>query len=233
MGTGNRKGYDSTSAKDCPNDGAVYGGYVDGSISSNYHDQLALHPDSTVFSIGRHTTSRADFYDVEGALLSPAQGATLAHGNLIRGEFAGIYVQASSYPSVESELKHLGILGQVKIWVAHEHDGDDTIPDFAVGRQYLLKPGLSPGHYDVSNWLPFIEGLDSTSTATGPVALPLLYRHRLRRLDRLTKNLDKMAKATTTPLTIRGQNRLKLADSRMAALTTTNQALLKRETPAP
>lgn len=230
MGTGNRKGYDSTSAKDCPNDGAVYGGYDDGSISSNFHDQLTLHPDNLVFSIGRHTTSRADFYDVEAGLLSPAQGASLAQGNLLRGEFAGIYVQASSYPTVEAELKQLGILGQVKIWVAHEHDGDDTIPDFAVGRQYLLFPGLSPGHYDVSNWLPFIEGLDPPPV-TEPVVLPTLYRQRLNRLDRLTTDLAVMAQATNAPLTVRAQNRLKLVDSRMAALTLANKALLKRETP--
>jgi hypothetical protein len=231
--TANRKGYDSTSATDCPNDGAIYGGYVDGTISSNYHDQLTLHPDSTVFSIGRHTTSRADFYDVEAGLLSPTEGVSLAHGNLLRGEFAGIYVQASSYPLVESALKPLGILGQVKIWVAHEHDGDDTIPDFAVGRQYLLSPGLSPGHYDVSSWLPFIEGLDPAPLVTGPATLPFLYRHRLNRLDRLTKNLDAMGQATTTPLAVRAKNRLKLADSRMAALSVTNKTLIHRQPPTP
>jgi len=158
-----RKGYDSTSAVDCPDDGRVYGGYNDGTYSTDYDDLLRLHPKALVFSIGRFTHSRADFYDVENGLLDPDQGVALAKGNIARGEFAGLYCNESTWPKVQTALIHAHILDKVVIWLAWEQDNqDDTIPHYADGRQFLLSPGRSPGHYDVSNWRAYIPGLDPT-----------------------------------------------------------------------
>lgn len=179
--TATRKGYDSTSAADCPNDGEVYGGYIDGTYSTNYADLKRLHPKALVFSIGRFASSKADFYDVENGLLTPEEGAHLAKGNIERGDFAGLYMNESTWPSVKAAVKAAGIEGKVAYWVAWEQDSkDDTIPVGAVGRQYLLSPGRSPGHYDVSNWIAHIPGLDSKPDPKRPRPMGKLLRHAVK-----------------------------------------------------
>jgi hypothetical protein len=156
-----RRGYDSTSAKDCPSGGQVYLGYNDGTYATDYDQLVQLHPNALVCSIGRFASSRANWYDVENGLLTPTQGVALAKGNLDRGEFAGVYCNESTWPKVKAALEKAKILDQVKIWLAWEQpDENDVIPDYAVGRQYLLSPGKSPGHYDVSSFIDHIPGLD-------------------------------------------------------------------------
>jgi hypothetical protein len=155
-----RKGYDSTDPKACPNDGEVYGGYNDGAEANNAAQQKALHPNALVFTIGRFTTSRADFYDTERGLLTIPQAVSLAKGNLSRNEFAGLYFSQSNWTAVQDALRAAGILGKVAIWVASYPGAGATVPAGAVGHQYEGSPGNSPGHYDVSVWVPYIKGLD-------------------------------------------------------------------------
>lgn len=192
-----RRGYDSTSAADCPTDGDVYGGYNDGTYAADFADLKARFPNKVVFSIGRFPTSRADFYDVERGLLDPAGGASMAKGNLTRGEFAGIYCNESTWvSSMRAALEAAGILGQVAVWVAWEQPTKDgTIPDYAAGRQFLLDPGLSPGHYDVSNWIAYIPGLDPKPVKPLHPLTRSLITSGIHLLERITRRLAKRAKS--------------------------------------
>lgn len=202
-----RIGYDSTSPKDCPDDGEVYCGYIDGTYSKNHAEQKARHPDKAVWSVGRFTSSRANWYDRETGLLTDAQAVDAAAGNISRHEFAGIYCNLSSWPAVKTEVARRGLTGKVHYWIAWEHGGEDEIPAGAVGRQYLLSPGEAKGHYDKSLWVDYIPGLDAKPEPR-PTGFTKWQRHLIRRHNRIAKNLAARLDARTHPLTDAAHTRL-------------------------
>lgn len=226
-----RKGYDSTSASDCPTDGDVYCGYNDGTYAADFADLKARFPHKPVWSIGRFMTSRANWYDCESGLLSPDEAATLAKGNIMRDEFAGIYVDESTWGDVKLAVKAAGIDGKVEYWIAWEQPSKDgAVPDGAAGRQYLLSPGLSPGHYDVSNWVDYVEGLDAAPPKPKPKGFTLTTRRYVKQAVKVLALLDsRLGKriASHVPLDAVAKTNLRKLDAAMTRLSATIKRALE------
>lgn len=160
-----------------PDDGDMYLAYMDFE-DANEAALRARFPHKQIVTITRAGGDAvADGCDIETRLLTVAQGAAWAMNRIRAGKTPFLYCNASTYPSLRSHCEAVGILGHVTFYVAH-YDGDPTIPDYAMAKQYLAHPGASPGDYDVSSVRPYWRGVDPKPKPR-PVDMPKWYHRQL------------------------------------------------------
>lgn len=147
--------YDSVTPSNCPTGAPLYGAYVDGRYA-NVAAMQNRNPNARIVKITvTGNTLNAHVADVENGDLSPTSGAAWAKRRLAAGYHPTLYCSASVWPAVKNAVAAAGIAGKVSYWIAH-YDGDPTIPNGAVAKQYL---GDFHG-YDKSSVLGYWPGVD-------------------------------------------------------------------------
>lgn len=193
-----RKSYDSTTAADTPKDGDLYLGYVDG-LYANVVPMQRRHPGKTIVGITVNGGSLdAQMADVEEGDLTPTSGAAWAKRKKDRGQIGTLYFPASLKAAIDVACRKLGLTpGKDVLYFAAQYDGDPTIPEWAVGKQYLHgdknHPGAySGGHFDVSSIRRYWPGVDPKPVPKHRLSRrsAFLARHLLRRLSKRTHPVD-------------------------------------------
>lgn len=151
-----RIGYDAVTPRNMPRDGDIYAGYVDGRWPT-FPTLPSLFPHKLYVPITVNGTHDALCADIETGDFTPQGGARWARDKIKRAGHAWLYCNASTWPSVVSEVHALGLTGHVYYWIAH-YGAPPVIPGGAIGLQYV---GDYHG-YDKSVFADHLPGLDPT-----------------------------------------------------------------------
>lgn len=154
--------YDAVSAGNIPADAVMVAGYVDGNYAWSDAD-WARFPHAVKLKIAVFATTVADILDVEqGNDMHPDHWVSWAKLVRSHGKTPIIYMNYTTWQSVKDAFTSRGV-EQPLYWVA-QYDGDDKIPNGAVGKQYQ---GGETDPYDLSVVLDHVSGIDS------PVNVPV------------------------------------------------------------
>jgi hypothetical protein len=161
-----RRMYDGINVLSVPDGADLYAGYDDG----QWPDAMALataHPGKTVVRI---TTDPADnegtVIDVEKGDANPQTAVDWVVNARARGVDPTEYCEASQWFDCRNAF---GVrkIAQPHYWVA-DFDGDPTIPDGAIAKQFQNHPG-----YDESIVADYWPGVDSPTPGPAPKPVPI------------------------------------------------------------
>lgn len=156
--------YDSITAADCPADGDLYAGYLNGRWQS-YEPLVQLHPGKRVVSISVFPSDvRGDVLDVETGDATPAQAPAWLAARRNQGAWPSLYCNPSNRQAVEDAVAAAGLV-QPPYWVAHYTHVSHMEPG-AVATQWD-----DPGPYDVSLVADYWPGVDGPPPSQGAVTL--------------------------------------------------------------
>ncbi len=150
--------YDSTSSADCPNDGDLYAGYIDGIYKWTDADWLR-HADKVLVRIAvRATTNDGQVLDVEQGDATPWEAVAWVQLRRGAGVDPTVYCSRNDWPDVQAAFQRANI-PEPHYWLAQWDNVPDLIPG-AVAKQYA-DPPLTGGHWDASIVAPYWPGVDS------------------------------------------------------------------------
>jgi hypothetical protein len=169
--------YDATSVAALPrpdqlSPSAIVATYVDHDGHDGTAELEARYPHHGRLLITEHAEpGRGKCVDVEpGATWPPSKGAEWAKNEHDAGRlWPWLYCNIATWPAVIAAVANADMTGKVHYWIAWEHDDEWGIPMGAIGRQYQLSPGSSPGPYDVSVFADHIEGFDAPQVHGTPL----------------------------------------------------------------
>lgn len=156
-----RVGYDAVTVSAMPHDGAIYGGYVDGHWPT-FASLKDRYPGKRYVSITVNGSRDALCADIELGDFTVDGGVRWAKDKVKRAGLAWLYCNVSTWPAVQTAVRHAGISANVRYWIAH-YDRVAVIPQGAIGKQYL---GDFNG-YDKSIFADHIAGLDPVQLEPG------------------------------------------------------------------
>ena len=155
----NRTMYDGIVTGNLPAGAALYAGYEDGA----WPDAAALAQRFPSAIIVRVTVSASDnegqVLDVENGDATPAQAVGWIQRRRSAGIDPSVYCNSSTWPAVRAAFAAAGV-AEPHYWIA-QYDGDPTIPDGAIAKQYASNTG-----YDTSSVAAYWPGIDPTSNPT-------------------------------------------------------------------
>jgi hypothetical protein len=156
--------YDSTTAGDCPSDGDLYAGYVDG-VFADFGDMVRLHPGKRYVRISVSAFGGpADMLDVENEDATPEQAPGWV--NRMRASdvlLPAIYCNRGNEDEVAAALEGAHIPTTAVVLVVATLDGTETGPVTVRGYRVVAcqnrGPAQTGGHYDASvvyadDWMP-------------------------------------------------------------------------------
>jgi hypothetical protein len=160
--------YDAVTAANIPADARMVAGYI---------DRIKLIPWSTedwarfpravkVTIVKKADTNDGHVLDVELGDAKPGEAPGWARMRREAGAVPTVYCNLATWPEVRSAFSSAGV-AEPHYWIAH-YDGDPTIPDGAIAKQYL--GNVAPG-YDVSSVLDYWPGVDGQEPASTGVEI--------------------------------------------------------------
>ena len=160
--------YDAVTAANIPAGGQLVAGYIDKIKLEPWSPaDWARFPNAVkVTIVKKASTNDGHVLDVEPGDATPAEAPGWVRMRRAAGADPTIYVNSSTWPTVQSAFSSAGV-DQPHYWIAH-FDGDPTIPDGAVAKQY--RGDVSPG-YDVSSVVDFWPGVDGNGSASTGVEI--------------------------------------------------------------
>lgn len=153
--------FDAIVSGNPPPGARLYAGYDDGA----WPDAAALAARFPGATVVRVTVSADDnqgqVLDVENGDATPAQAVGWAVRRRAAGADPTVYCNTSTWPAVRAAFHSAGV-AEPHYWIA-QYDGDPTIPDGAVAKQYA-----SNDAYDTSSVAEYWPGVDPPPGTTTP-----------------------------------------------------------------
>lgn len=144
--------YDAITPADCPPDGDLYAGYVNGRWPS-YGEMVERFPHAVHVSIAVSADADAQVLDVERFDATPEQSVDWVIRQRSRGRIPSVYANTSTWPAVWAAFNHRQVAHPIA-WMANYSMGP-LLPAGAVALQYLNTPG-----YDRSVVADYWPGID-------------------------------------------------------------------------
>ncbi|MES1975835.1 MAG: hypothetical protein V4472_25535 [Pseudomonadota bacterium] len=147
--------YDSITASQCPSDGDLYLGYLDGAWPS-YNDMVRLFPNAihvpcTVFA----SDNEGLVGDCENGDMTPQTLVTWVVNRRRSGADPTGYCNFSTWPAARAAFQAAGVAEPHWLIAGYAQPPDPSIPAGAIGHQYA-----DPGPYDISSVADFWPGVD-------------------------------------------------------------------------
>lgn len=156
--------YDSTAVPDCPSDGDIYAGYVDGSWA-DYDDMVRLHPGKRYVRISVNAFGpAADVLDIENGDATPNQApgwVNRQHSNNV--PLPACYCNRGNEDEVAAALEAAHVPTDAAALIVATLDGTETGPVTVRGYRVVAcqnrGTAQTGGHYDASvvyadDWMP-------------------------------------------------------------------------------
>lgn len=159
--------YDSTVFADCPRDGQLYLGYIDGRYAWPQSDIDAVRGLGAIFvpCAVFASTDGGVVGDVEDGCMTPAGALAWTKRRRAAGASPTLYVNRANAQAVRDAFTADGTPLPPLLLAAY--DGVREVPDGYIGKQYANAP-LTGGHYDTSAVADFWPGVDKESHVSTP-----------------------------------------------------------------